>query len=436
MDKHTRPSVSSGTNSELSNRSLLELHLAEYEALMTRNTYLMAIQFTLWPVVGIVLALVAQLWTSGTIKIESRLLIWIAEAGLFLVANNWADTLWEIYNNVTYIEHELRRWVSAELGSSAAFWGYERYLAAQRGLKPALWELALPTAGGGLIVGTAAMATPESTWQILLVAFSVVSEVRLSMRCYDALSLRRHFTDGFLQISSQECETQTIKPWLVATATVVAGILPLTLIAYSTKSLWIGAPIDSPLILVPSVWLGDSVFLPILNWRIVQFLKAFFASQDAANGRGDFIRSLLPAVLASSAISGYTHYIWTQDKYLGFIDTSYGSLSVGGWWHLGFAIVEMGFVFTFVLLWRKVAASGANVDVYRRGTLVWRAFLWYVLLSIADFAVLHLYTLPRRPSTDYSWHTAWEGLLVIPFWFVLRMFIRRLARTAAERTTT
>ncbi len=83
-------------------------------------------------------------------------------------------------------------------------------------------------------------------------------------------------------------------------------------------------------------------------------------------------------------------------------------------------------MFTFLFLWHRTAKVIGRGDGYRRGESAWRVFFWYELLSVADFAFLHLHSLPRRPTRDYTWYTAWEGMLVVPFWFLLRTSARWL----------
>jgi len=290
MEKNARSSAP-GPLPDDQSRSLLALHIAEYEALMTRNTYLMALQFALWPAVGLILTLGATLWASERIHIDGGLLIWIAIGGLYVVANNWADTLWELYNNVSYMEHELRNKVSADLGVHG-FWGYERYLATQRSLTAAPWELATPAFGTVVILLMAVRAPPSSGWQYAISGFTVVFAIRMWARCLDALRLRRHFTDKVLQVSSASSGTAEYDRWMIAGITIAVGILPLSLIAYWTRTIWFSSAVDSPLAAVPSVWLGDTVILPILNYRIGRFLRDFFA-EGGPGARRVFRRSFI-----------------------------------------------------------------------------------------------------------------------------------------------
>jgi hypothetical protein len=46
---------------------IFDLHLAEYEALMTRNSYLLQVQYAFWPVALVILAITAQVWSTDKI---------------------------------------------------------------------------------------------------------------------------------------------------------------------------------------------------------------------------------------------------------------------------------------------------------------------------------------------------------------------------------
>ena len=125
MKDHEKPSE--GDTLQAEHNSMLQLHLAEYQALTTRNTYWITLQFALWPILLIYFALVAQVWNS----MARGLLVW----GSGLVTQTVVLTLYwtgfEQYNNIRYIERELRPLVNKLVGNRQ-FWRYERYLKPQR----------------------------------------------------------------------------------------------------------------------------------------------------------------------------------------------------------------------------------------------------------------------------------------------------------------
>jgi hypothetical protein len=177
------------------------------------------------------------------------------------------------------------------------------------------------------------------------------------------------------------------------------------------------------LIAVPSVWIGDSVFIPAVNYYIFLFLQSLLTDRHRSS-RLPFFRISIISTVISSCIAGYTHYIWTQDRLLGFIDPSFGALSVAGWWHLIFTVLEMSLIFFFISAWAMT--MGAINDQFARRA--WGAFMWYTMLSIGDFLVLHFAVLSGGKVGDYTTYTAWQGLLVIPFWYGVRLFMSRSIR--------
>src|SRR5260370_17212830 len=61
-------------------------------------------------------------------------------------------------------------------------------------------------------------------------------------------------------------------PIIVWAATFLLGSLPFVTLSLATNSFWPDSAVDFPLSLIPSVLIGDSVFLPLFNavvFRIV-----------------------------------------------------------------------------------------------------------------------------------------------------------------------
>jgi len=163
-----------------------------------------------------------------------------------------------------------------------------------------------------------------------------------------------------------------------------------------------------------SVWFGDLVMLPIFNWLVVRFVARYKRDHTETATTAALSAAFLPAAVVAVVVNSYTHFIWTQDQYFGFIDPTPGKLSFAGWWHYGFSIVETVIVLMFIQIWLR--ADSSHKASGRRGYQAWYVFLAYCLLSVADFTVLHWIILPRRTEHDYSGWTGWPGLLVIVFW--------------------
>ena len=175
----------------------LTLHIAEYEALMTRNTYHITLQFSLLPVAILIVSLCSVLWSKN--YDYNRLIIWSVYAALLIVGTVWAESLWELYNNVFYMEQELKPQVHRDSGS-ATFWMYEQYLARVRKDGVMLWELALP-AFSIILYGLVICLTwpfdarwPLPGWQYAACGITALENLRLFVRSRDAVRIRRAFT--------------------------------------------------------------------------------------------------------------------------------------------------------------------------------------------------------------------------------------------------
>jgi len=129
---------------------VLQLHLAEYNALTTRNTYILTIQYGL---PAILLLFVTLVYTfRGKRGQVLGMQIWAAFIGAQIIGLVWAENLWEQYNNLKYIEEHLRPAVTS-LVHDPSFWCYEPYRATER--RTSWWspEWATCSIGGILLVG-------------------------------------------------------------------------------------------------------------------------------------------------------------------------------------------------------------------------------------------------------------------------------------------
>lgn len=172
---------------------ILSLHVAEYEQLMTRNTYVIACQFSLAPLVLILLGLVVQGWLQSNRTIRGSILLWVGiNLGLF-ISMIWADALWDMYNNIRYIQRELKIRVATVVGT-AEFWDYETYQARLRGRSLLPWEWVVPAIGVVLLTALLILVWPHGYWEYLLSGLSIVLFARLIIRAYGAVKIRREFS--------------------------------------------------------------------------------------------------------------------------------------------------------------------------------------------------------------------------------------------------
>ena len=233
---------------------------------------------------------------------------------------------------------------------------------------------------------------PFKRWKYAAALLTMLLNARLWLRSIEAIRMRR----GFFSVDVEYETTRAthrwwLGLWLVPVITVGVGVVPLIVLTYTSGTLWLSSRVDSPLIAVPSVLIGDSFLLPILNLRIVRYLSVCLGISTV---RSVLQRRLWVALFSASLVAAYTNYKWTHDSYFGFIDPTFGKLSLAGWWHLGFSIAEMTIIFSFVLIWAYMAKHRSDEEVQQLAVAAWQAFFPYVLLSLADFLILHLYLLP------------------------------------------
>lgn len=182
---------------ERNSTSLIQLHVAEYQALTMRNTYWITMQYFLWPILIGLIGLINQLHNP----FDPTLRIWgFAVVGQIVVVAYYAATL-EQYSNVHYIETKLKPSISALVGADS-FWGYERYLKASRPFAPWLWEI------WPLLLPLGCIAYPiAERWRLLFplawgnrghwvaAAIDCLLGVFATMSACKAIFLRRSFFD-------------------------------------------------------------------------------------------------------------------------------------------------------------------------------------------------------------------------------------------------
>jgi hypothetical protein len=123
------------TNNPQRISSLIQLHTAEYEALTTKNTYLVTVQYSLGTILVLWFALVAQIYAAFNPKV----LIWASALVPQLIVLVFMAALIEIYGNTCYIERYLRPAIT-QLVRPDPFWTYEEHAIKYRAFVPLAWE--------------------------------------------------------------------------------------------------------------------------------------------------------------------------------------------------------------------------------------------------------------------------------------------------------
>lgn len=131
--------------------SLVQLHIAEYQAATTRASYWIVLQVGLLPIIPIYLAMAAQVWQYGPVLKE--VVVWATIAGVQIIGIVWAQTVVEQYNLVRYVECYLRPLIEAVVHTNE-FWGYEPHLIKRRTIPTSFAEPAVAVISSALLIVT------------------------------------------------------------------------------------------------------------------------------------------------------------------------------------------------------------------------------------------------------------------------------------------
>ncbi len=166
---------------------LAQIHAAEYQTLTARSTNWIAIQIALWPVIGGLLALLAE----ASDKVPHRLLAWGGTIVVLLAMLVYHSASFEQYNNICFIEQVIKPALRVHVGN-APFWNYEPWLQHHRGLSPWWWEyapLAFPLAAlGGAVYLQRTEWSASDTFGLLAALGLLVVEWSLARKCVRARS--------------------------------------------------------------------------------------------------------------------------------------------------------------------------------------------------------------------------------------------------------
>jgi len=171
--------------------ALLQIHLAEYQALTNRCTYWISIQFALLPLFLVVVGIVAQMWTS---YFDRRLLVLVAMLISELIVIIWIHIGLEIYRTVVYVECNLRPLVRESAVTSSTFWAYETSLAARRGAYATWEEYIMPVACFCGVMVIAVWFWPLSGKQYLGLGGALILLGVIVAKSWTLVATRREFT--------------------------------------------------------------------------------------------------------------------------------------------------------------------------------------------------------------------------------------------------
>lgn len=190
----------------------------------------------------------------------------------------------------------------------------------------------------------------------------------------------------------------TIEHW-VAICTVLFGFLPTAVMSIKANAFWLSSPYDFPFVAIPTVVFGDSILLPLLNYRFVRFVRYHTTGRFFKHRLGLAITVCLIALAFSVTINSCLNYLWTHDRYTGFMDMTLGQLSAAGWWHYAFSVAQTAVVLSFVGLWIGLYKN-RKLKAAHYGYKTWKVFVVFTSIALADFAVRQFYVLKTGTLTQ------------------------------------
>lgn len=123
--------------------ALVQLHVAEYTALTTRNNNWVQIQVAIWTLILLFITVAATMWkyVAAVHPAYEVYVIWGGGIVVQLALAMLYFSMQELYRNVLYIETVLRPWAERAVGD-ARFWGYESFLSRESTRSPTATDAA------------------------------------------------------------------------------------------------------------------------------------------------------------------------------------------------------------------------------------------------------------------------------------------------------
>jgi hypothetical protein len=210
----------------------------------------------------------------------------------------------------------------------------------------------------------------------------------------------------FFMSETQEIADFPIKP---AHLFYVAPVVSVIIIA--AYSMYIGAftfrsKYNFPFLSIPSIYIGDLIILPLLNYRMVRWFKDFFPPNIFRS------RYSVVAAVISLICNFYIHYLWIHDPWFGFMDVTYGRLTLAGWDHAVFSTGEMWAILLFFICWTSCIRT-QKWKALQAGKTAWLTFLAFSIFGIADLSIKHFFVLKEG---GWNWLLLREATIsLVPF---------------------
>lgn len=184
-----------------------------------------------------------------------------------------------------------------------------------------------------------------------------------------------------------------IKKYWPAILTLLLGFIPITVLSLANGVFWIDSRVRFPMVTSVIMLLGDSLILPVLNYRT---WRIYLKTENYVFNNVKNLIIICALTTVSVLINVYTHFfVWTKDAYTGLFDFEYGKLSIIGWWHLGYSILQM-IVIMFLVVLIFVNIRDRREKNYEYCFRTWRIYMLFCALEIPTFFVKHIFVLKTK----------------------------------------
>lgn len=176
------------TNSQPDLNLIVQLHIAEYQALTNRNTYLVTLHYALGPIVVGAFILLSETWPH----MPHGLVIWAAALVYQGVMIVFLGILYDLFNNIRYMETELGPKVRTLL-QHWEVWRYERYMIPRTEYPPHMGYLPALQCVGALLLAAWFRRDSWSRLDWLGVALSLFAIIRSFQLARNAIQEHKDF---------------------------------------------------------------------------------------------------------------------------------------------------------------------------------------------------------------------------------------------------
>ncbi|MCX6230365.1 MAG: hypothetical protein NTZ33_02365 [Bacteroidetes bacterium] len=132
-----------------------------------------------------------------------------------------------------------------------------------------------------------------------------------------------------------------------------------------------------------SVMVGDSILLPILNYKIFNLFLNYVGIESIKKYRKILITWFFAAFIISLFANISAHLVWVNDALTDFVGFKKGEFSIIGIWHLIYSIFQMLIIFMFPFFW-FVAIKEKNDISLKYSHHIWKFVLIFSTLAIFD----------------------------------------------------